>query len=175
MKKNSSNHLLEILTKLASARVRFIVCGGVAVVFHGVERMTVDLDLILDFSPENVKKFISVIKKLKLVPRVPVSPEILMYQEQRKKLVRDKNAVVFTFLDINNPYRMIDVLLFEDKLYEKFFQESIEIKLENQSIRITSKEQIIAMKKKVKPLRDKDKFDINALKNLKKLPKYEAE
>lgn len=171
MDTHTKNHLLEILTKLASAKVKFIVCGGVAVVFHGVERMTVDLDLVIDFSPENIKKLISVINKLKLVSRVPISPEILMYQEQRQILVREKGAVVFTFLDINNPFRMIDILLSEDITYGKIFQDSKEIKIGKQTIRIASIDQIIAMKKKVKPMREKDKFDIKALKKL--LNRYE--
>jgi intracellular sulfur oxidation DsrE/DsrF family protein len=41
-----NNHLKDILTALAKKGVRFVVCGGVAVALHGVERMTLDLLLI---------------------------------------------------------------------------------------------------------------------------------
>ncbi len=42
------NHLELILSELKMQNVRFIVCGGVAAVLHGVERMTMDIDISLD-------------------------------------------------------------------------------------------------------------------------------
>lgn len=166
MKKHSTNHLLEILSELAKAKVKFIVCGGVAVVLHGVERMTVDLDVILDFDAQNVKAFLKTIKRLGLIPRVPVSPEILLHETQRELLIKDKKAIVFTFLDPDNPFRMVDVLLGKDTSYTSLYSGSENKRIGKYSIRVASKHQIIAMKKKVKPLRDKDRFDIRALDRL---------
>jgi hypothetical protein len=51
-----SNHIKEILFALTDAEVAFIVGGGVATVFHGVERVTLDIDLALDMEPANVEK-----------------------------------------------------------------------------------------------------------------------
>ena len=162
----SNNHLLHILSELTAAKVKFIVCGGVAVVLHGVERMTIDLDIALDFSPQNVKIFLTIIKKLKLLPRVPISPEFLSDKTQRELLIKEKGAVVFTFLDPNTPFRMIDVLLCEDKSYKALYSGSTSKRIGKHSIRLASKRQIIAMKKQVKPMRDKDRFDIKALERL---------
>jgi hypothetical protein len=167
MKDIKSNHLLEILTRLYRAKVRYIVCGGVAVVLHGIERMTVDLDLALDFDPGNVKKFIKAIADLGLIPRVPISPEFLMNKKQRESLIREKNAVVFTFIDPDNPFKMIDVLLSTDKSYGALYKGSEIIKIGKIAVRIASKRQIIAMKRKVRPIRDKDRFDIRALQRIK--------
>jgi hypothetical protein len=161
-----SNHLSEILSTLTESKVKFIVCGGVAVVLHGVERMTVDLDIALDFSPANVKKFISAVYKLGLLPRVPVPPDALIHESQREMLIKEKGAVVFTFLDPDNPFRMIDVMLACDKSYKTLVAGSEIKRIGGQAIRIASKKQIIAMKKKVRPLREKDRFDIKALQAL---------
>lgn len=38
------NHLKDILKELTERGVQFVICGGVALVLHGVERMTLDLD-----------------------------------------------------------------------------------------------------------------------------------
>ena len=160
-----SNYLSEILSTLTESKVKFIVYGVVAVVLHGVERMTVDLDIALDFSPVNVKRFISAVYKLGLLPRVPVPPDALIHESQREMLIK-KGAVVFTFLDPENPFRMIDVLLAQDKSYKTLVAGSEIKRIGGHAIRIASKKQIIAMKKKVRPLREKDRFDIKALRAL---------
>jgi hypothetical protein len=160
------NHLLQILSTLTEFKVKFIVCGGVAVVLHGVERMTVDLDIALDFSQTNVKRFIRAVNKLGLMPRVPVPPDALFRASQREALIKEKGAVVFSFLDPDNPFRMIDVLLAKDKSYKTLCAESEIKRIGGQGIRIASKKQIIAMKKMVRPLREKDRFDIKALQAL---------
>jgi hypothetical protein len=160
---NKTDHLTEIITTLAGHEVNFVICGGVAVVLHGVERMTVDLDIALDFEPGNVKKFIKAVKKLGLAPRVPVSPEILINESERKTLIKEKGAVVFTFVDVDNPFRMIDVMLSPDKSYKALIDDAEVKRISGHKIVIASKNQIIAMKKKVRPLREKDRFDIKAL------------
>nr|HPQ54813.1 nucleotidyl transferase AbiEii/AbiGii toxin family protein [Spirochaetota bacterium] len=63
------NHLKEIITTLSESDVDFIICGGVALVLHGIERMTMDLDLSVDLREQNLQRFIDAMKKLGLVPR----------------------------------------------------------------------------------------------------------
>lgn len=72
VKRAYRNHLLEILAALVKARVEFIVCGGVAAVLHGVERMTMDLDVSVNLTAKNLDRFVGVLQKLGLRPRVPV-------------------------------------------------------------------------------------------------------
>ncbi len=45
------NHLNEILMVLSEKNVEFVVAGGVAVVLHEVERLTLDLDLAVKMTP----------------------------------------------------------------------------------------------------------------------------
>jgi hypothetical protein len=90
-----TNHLKDLILELTRARVRFIVAGGVAMVLHGIERMTVDLDIMLDFEPENVDRFLVCASRLGLTPRAPVSADILRDREKITELVEGKNALVF--------------------------------------------------------------------------------
>ena len=113
------NHLEEILIELKNHNVRFIVCGGVAAVLHGVERMTMHIDISLDLDSTNLENFLHVMKKLSLKPRVPIQPESILDPEKRKKMIEEKNALVFTFIDPDKPFRQIDMFLEEDKSYKQ--------------------------------------------------------
>jgi Nucleotidyl transferase AbiEii toxin, Type IV TA system len=163
---STANHLVEIITALATAKVQFIVCGGVAAVLHGVERMTVDIDIAIDFSSANVKRLTAVIAKLGLFPRVPVSPEILADKKKRRDILKQKGAIVFTFIDPDEPFRQVDVFLSEDNSYNALAPESDVFSVGGHEIRVLSKRQLISMKMRVRPLREKDTFDIKALENL---------
>jgi hypothetical protein len=45
-----------VLKTLSDARVRYLVVGGVAVVFHGHLRTTGGLDLVVELSPDNLAR-----------------------------------------------------------------------------------------------------------------------
>jgi hypothetical protein len=161
------NHLHEILTALVRRHVRFIVCGGVALVLHGVERMTLDIDLSVDFEKGNLERFLDVMKDLNLVPRVPVPADSLLDEAKRAIMIEQKHALVFTFIDLENPYRQVDVFLTEKNSFEKLVDHTIETDIGGAVLRIVSVGKLIEMKESVIPLRDKDVFDIGALKKLK--------
>ena len=44
----------EVFSELSRRRVRYLVVGGVALVLHGVLRLTADLDLMLDMEKDNL-------------------------------------------------------------------------------------------------------------------------
>ncbi len=159
----ANNHLLEILEALNRADVKYVVCGGVAVVLHGVERMTLDLDLSVDMQRENMRKFIAVMKALRLHPRVPLPPEVLLDAQKVQAMIEEKNALVFTFVDSENPYRQVDVFLTEEHSYDLLAQDAHRVTIGEDSIDVVSRERLIAMKKKIKPLRLKDRFDLEHL------------
>jgi hypothetical protein len=159
-------YLIDIITSLSENEVEFIICGGMAAVFHGVERMTMDLDISLNMESQNIKKFLPVVKNLGLIPRVPVPPESLLDKKQVESFVREKNAIVFTFLDPDRPYRQIDVFLREDKSYDLLKKHTVNANIGSQRIKIISAEKLLEMKLAVEPPRDKDKLDIAALKKI---------
>jgi len=158
-----NNHLRDILISLASAKVKFVVCGGVAVVLHGVERLTMDIDIAVSMDEDNIYALLTVMKNLGMTPRVPVSPEILLSAEKRRILTEQKNALVFTFIDINNPYRQVDIFLNRDTLYDKLISDADKIQLGGYSIPVISINKLIEMKKEVNPPREKDISDIKEL------------
>ncbi|HEY8241636.1 MAG TPA: hypothetical protein VIH35_09325, partial [Kiritimatiellia bacterium] len=88
------NHLKEILFTLKDDGVEFIIGGGVAAVLHGVERVTMDLDIAIDLSPDNIERFKRAAGRLGLKPRVPVAIEKLADPATVNQMVQEKGALV---------------------------------------------------------------------------------
>ncbi len=163
-----SNYYAEILTTLVDHDVTFIVAGGVACVLHGVERVTMDVDIAIEMTQENIERFVSACTELELSPRVPVPIHFLLDPANREKLVREKNALVFSLVDPALPMRHIDVFLRPDHGYDYLLDDAETIEIRGRKVRIASIQKIIAMKSKVEPMREKDKFDISMLEKLQR-------
>lgn len=162
----SNNILLEIIEKLNSEGVDYIVAGGVAVVLHGVERLTMDLDTAVSLEKSNIEKFLKVMLNLGLVPRLPVAPEVLLDTNKMKIMVEEKNAVVFTFIDPAMPIRQVDFFMLKDLSYESLKNDFEEIDLDGKKIKVLTKKKLVELKLRVNPMRDKDLFDIKELQKL---------
>jgi hypothetical protein len=160
------NHLQEIILELAKAKVDFIICGGVALVLHGVERMTMGLDITIDMSEKNLTTFLHTMRRIKLQPRAPVPADSLLDPEKRKLMIKEKNALVFTFIDTRNPYRQVDLFISDDISFDKLMADGVCFTLGHYKINMLSKEKLLAMKEAIKEPREKDLFDIKALKNI---------
>jgi len=161
-----SNHINEILFELTDAGVEFIVGGGVAAVLHGVERVTLDIDLALNMEPANVEKFLHVMHKLGLQPRVPVPARDLMSREAVRRMVAEKAALVFSFVDFDRPLRHVDMFLQGNLSFDEVSRGAREIVIENRAIKIMGISKLLETKRAITPLRDKDLIDIKQLQKL---------
>jgi hypothetical protein len=166
MNEGSRPYLIELICALADNDVDFIICGGMAAVYHGVERMTMDLDISLDMTPENVHRFLETVRDLHLVPRAPVPADTLLEPETLDRLVAEKNARVFTFWDPQSPYRQIDVFLTRDQAYSLLEDHTVAAKVDGRTVRVLTVEKLLEMKNRIPAPRDKDRHDIEALKKV---------
>jgi len=163
---SSVTYLEDLLRALTSRGVRFIVAGGVAIVLHGIERTTMDLDIALDLSPENVRRFRDVTDSLGLRPLVPVPVEALSDPELVRMMVEEKHAIAFMLADPAMPLRKIDVFLTEQLSYENLAADSVPVEIPGISLRVVSLARLLELKRAVDPPRDKDIFDIRAIERL---------
>jgi len=58
---------LQLFELLDHRKVRYLICGGLAVSIYGIQRTTADIDLLVDFDKENLTSFLSTIKPLSYV------------------------------------------------------------------------------------------------------------
>ena len=161
------NRLSETLLSLARAEVMFVVAGGVAALLHGVERVTLDIDIALDMEPGNVRRFLDVMEALRLTPRAPVPATVLADPQARSAMVRDKQALVFTFLDRNDPLWQVDVFLTEDLSYERLIAGADTVFIDGQAVRLAGIETLIELKRRIQPPRPKDVLDLTELERLR--------
>jgi hypothetical protein len=159
-----TDHLTEILLALADREVAFIVGGGVAAVLHGVERVTMDLDVAVCWDDANLRGFLGVMRALGLKPKMPVAAEILLNPANLRPLLAQKGAMVFSFQDPDDPIRCVDVFIRPELAYDALAPDARDIDLRGRRIRIVSCRKLLALKQQIAPPRPKDELDISALK-----------
>ena len=161
-----ANRLRELIVAFAEAGTEFVVAGGVACVLQGVERVTLDLDIALRFTPSSVAAFLRVTRDRGMVPRAPVPPETLADACARQAIVEQKHALVFTFVHPDDPFAQVDVFLAESLAYERLVVESVSVDVGGHAVRVLSRRQLLALKQAIVPPRPKDVFDIAELSRL---------
>ena len=164
---------LSFLQILSEKGARYLVAGGIAVNLYGCERMTRDLDIVLDLDdPPSMDAFFLACGTLNLAPLMPVKLEDFGRETIRDVWVKEKHMRVFCLALSDNPFFRIDVFVEKPDGFDTMFDEKQTLKVENEGrtfdLNLVSLDDLIAMKKEAG--RDKDLLDIN---NLKKLKEYE--
>lgn len=160
------NYLKEMLVTLTDAGVEFVVGGGVACVLHGVERVTLDLDIAVEMTASNLDRLVNAVEKLKLQPRVPVSLADIGDPEFVRSMVIEKGALVFSLTDFANPLRHLDIFLSPALSFERLSEGANWLEIGGTKVRVASKELLIKIKNEIKPLRPKDLLDVQELSRL---------
>ena len=156
----------DIFNALSINKVRYLVVGAVAMNLHGVPRMTADLDIMLDLSPANLKKFIKALSDLGYRPRVPVSLNDMADPAIRERWATEKNMTVLSLYKPEVPYQELDVFIANPVDFGDAYKRKIDCRINGLKIPVASVEDLILMKEAAG--RKQDKSDIGALKKLKK-------
>jgi predicted nucleotidyltransferase len=160
--------ILNLLVTLNDAGVDYVVVGGVAVVLRGHVRMTVDLDLALDLTTDNLTAALGVLKAQGLVPRLPVAPEQFADPDVRRSWVEQRNLVAFTLHDPSDALREVDLLATTPVPFSTLLTSSDIVDVDGVPVRVASVEHLMAMKRLSG--RAQDLADIEALSELTSRP-----
>jgi hypothetical protein len=85
-----------LLSTLAGHEVAFIVVGGAAAIAHGASRLTQDLDIVYQRSPENVDRLVAALRAHH--PYLRGAPQGLPFLWDRSTLTRGLNFTLVTSL-----------------------------------------------------------------------------
>lgn len=154
----------DIFKGLAKERIKYAVTGGIALVLHGVVRFTADLDLILELSEDNLKRFLRVMKELGYRPKQPVPADDLCNPEIRRCWADEKNMVVFSFYHSAKPVNLVDVFVTEQIPFSVIEKEVVWFEAGDVRIPVVSKEHLKQLKRSAG--RPQDIADIEILEEL---------
>jgi hypothetical protein len=102
-----------IVSALSVARVDYLVVGGLAVIAHGYERLTNDVDLVIGLDPGNVSRGLHALECIGYKPVIPVTAEEFANVTRREEWRRDKNMVVLRLWSDAHQRTPVDVFVYE--------------------------------------------------------------
>ena len=142
--------LKAVCRHLNNEGAKYMLVGGFAMAYHGMPRMTEDIDLLVDSSADNIEK----IKKALLFLKDKASSEIKSDDVEQYSVVRIADEIVIDLLKKACNVRYNDAIKTAENL-----------DLEGVAIPVANIDTMIKMKQGIRP---RDKEDLQFLKSLKR-------
>jgi len=157
----SDRPYLGLLRALATAGVRHAICGGIAVVLHGVPRMTFDLDLLVDLAADNIARLVETLKAEGYKPRLPVSLDDLNDAGQRHEWTTQRNLIAFSLYHPARSMEEVDILLAPGVSWAEVDQSLVQRAINGDSVSVVGRQLLKRMK--LATGREKDRSDAELL------------
>lgn len=155
-----------VVRALNDAQVRYLIVGGFAVVAHGYLRFTADLDLILDFQEENLKRALAVLADQGYRPLVPVPLDQFIDAKIRAQWIQEKQLTVFSLFSPIHSGTAVDLFVKAPLDFDRAYAAAIRMDLDaDLQATFISFEDLIFLKKQAG--RSKDLLDIDKLQAVK--------
>ncbi len=126
--------------------------------------MTADLDLAIDLAVGSPERALAALSSLGLVPRLPVEASDFADPIVRARWVVERNLMVFTMWDPEEPLRQVDIFASDPLPFEGMWRRAVEVQLTSVAVRVASIPDLVTMKRAAG--RPKDLADIEALEHL---------
>ena len=144
--------------------IDYLVVGGLAVNFHGVPRMTYDIDLMVLLESTNILRLVSQLSQWGYKPKVPVDPRDLADEKKRDSWIREKGMKALNFYAEKLPIGEIDIVFDSPVPYDELKGRSVKIELGEIPVPLISIQDLIEIK--VKAGREQDLADVEHLRRI---------
>lgn len=105
--------------------VRFLVADGLAVNVHGLMRMTLDIDLVVELETGNIGRLFAALASVGYGPTVPVSAAEFGDVATRERWVREKNMRVLRFYSDEHRETPVDVFASEPFPFQEEYDRAV--------------------------------------------------
>lgn len=157
---------LDLFAALDRHQVDYVLIGGLAVALHGVERNTMDIDVCVVVSPENLKHLIAAAQELALQPMLPVPLTALGDIETLQQWHIERNLQAFSLRSNALEGVSLDVLLFPPVDPAAMCQRALRLDISGVPVNLVCIEDLIALKRSAgRPI------DLADIEHLQRLPK----
>ena len=157
-------NFVRIFRVLNEAEVRYVLVGGLAAVLHGVDRLTADIDLVIDLTPGEAEKAIRALTGAGLRANIPVDPLGFADPDTRRAWVADKGMRVLSFWDPAGGAPVVDLFAEHPVDFEGLWARAEVVDLGGVTCPLASREDLIAIKEAAG--RDADRADAERLRDL---------
>ncbi len=151
----------DLLAEIGSTGTRFVVVGGVAAILQGVERITYDLDLVIELTPPSALAVVEKLLEIGYRSRIPAEPRGFADPATRESWIRDKGMMVFSLWDSLERRPTVDLFVSYPLDFELLWREATVVELDHGQVRVAAPRHLAIMKRLAG--RPKDLDDIRAL------------
>jgi hypothetical protein len=163
-----NDSLIAVFRALNEASVKYLVVGGIAVISHGHERLTQDLDLVIGFDEGNLLRGLRALVAVGYRPKLPVRVEDFCDEGIRKSWIEEKNMLVFQMWSDVHRRLPVDVFVSEPFDFAHAYKDARkEWLLADLPVTVVDLERLMEMKRSAG--RPHDLVDLEALENIGKL------
>jgi uncharacterized nucleotidyltransferase DUF6036 len=156
---------LTVLAEFQERNIRYVLVGGLAVLLHGVDRLTADVDLVVDLAPEQATKAVETLLALGFKSNAPVDARQFADAAVRKRWQTESGMLVLSFWDPENRRPTVDLFAEYPMDFESLYKDSLLLPLSTTNVRVASVDHLIAIKQAAG--RPKDLDDVNRLTELR--------
>ena len=111
-----------VFSALSTAEVRFVIVGGLAVNVYGYLRLTLDIDLVVQLVPDNIRRTFDALASAGYRPTVPVTAEQFADAAQRETWIREKGMRVLRFHSDDHPQTPVDLFVEEPFVFNEEYE-----------------------------------------------------
>lgn len=158
---------VDLFRALDQNAVRYLLIGGLAINIHGVERATMDIDLMLALDADNLQRFLKAAESLGLQPVLPVKLSDLMDAGKLNEWIETKHLLAFALRPTEPSAPTVDILVRPKIGFEEAHSRRIDKDLGGFKLSLASLDDLIALKTDTG--RPHDASDIEALRRLRAL------
>jgi hypothetical protein len=158
---------LDLFATLTRHHVAYVLIGGLAVSLHGIERATMDVDVVIAMDPQNVSALIEAANELGLTPQLPVPIESLKDSTLLQEWHTERNLEAFSLRSRETAGVTLDILLFPPVPFGDMQPRAEILTIDGIPVSLAAIEDLIALKQASdRPI---DRLDIEHLKRIQDL------
>mgnify|MGYP006377011229 FL=1 len=155
---------LSLFALITAAQVPYVVVGGLAMLLHGIDRVTGDIDLVIDLAPGPSTDLVTTLINAGYRSFAPVDPALLANESIREQWRLVQGMEVFSLWDATNRRPTVDVLLACPIPFSELLKDSVIVTLGAVQIRVASVAHLMDMKQQT--ARPRDLEDVERLRVL---------
>lgn len=160
---------LSLFAALNAARIPYVAVGGLAMLLHGIDRVTGDIDLVIDLASGTSTDLVNALTGTGYRPFAPVDPALLANEAIREQWRLERGMEVFSLWDSTNRRPTVDVLLSCPVPFTQLLHDSVAVAIDAVQIRVASIAHLISMKQQT--ARPRDLEDVERLRVLQQRDK----